>query len=162
MLESKYLVSWDNVNTICEHLTTQLKSTESKFEAIVPITRGGLVAGTILSHKLGITDVVPIAWQTRDGGRRDVDLLQRTLSKYNSVLIVDDILDSGLCLREIATIVHNFVPNDRANVTYAVMFNNVANETQSYIETSGPIVHSVSIDRTVDARFIHFPWEVIS
>ena len=160
-MESKYIVSWDNVNSICDHLAAQLKATNQTFDAIVPIARGGLVAGTIISHRFGVPTVIPITWQTRDGGqKRDTDLLKQTINHYTNVLIVDDILDSGKCLREIATVVESIPSDIRANVTYAVMFCNTSNEASMAVERTGKLLYSIPIDRNTDPRFVYFPWEV--
>ncbi len=163
MNKSKYTVSWSDTNAIVAHLLTQLAPIveTNPIDAIIPITRGGLVAGTIISHRLGVPNVIPITWQTRDGGqKRDTDLLKHTINQYTNVLIVDDILDSGKCLCEIASVVGSIPSDIRAKVTYAVMFCNTSSEAQPSVEQTGKLLYSIPIDRNTDPRFVYFPWEV--
>lgn len=63
---------------------------------IVSITRGGLVPGVYLSHRLNLINK-PVTWQTRDGAIKE----SIELSNHDQILIVDDINDSGTTFRQI-------------------------------------------------------------
>lgn len=74
-----------------------------KPDVIVGLSRGGLMPAVVLSHRLNVP-MVPVTWQTRDGKTKDKEVLNNVKSKYNNILVVDDICDSGLTLREISSI----------------------------------------------------------
>lgn len=74
-----------------------------KYTAVVGLSRGGLIPGTILSHKLKVP-FIPLTWQTRDFGAKDFDTISKLKAYVNNgddFLIVDDIYDTGKTFREI-------------------------------------------------------------
>ena len=78
VVEKRYL-TWDQVDGLVDELATQVKSEFTNIDSIYGIPRGGLIPAVMLSHKLGIPYSDKI-----------------TLTS----LIVDDISDSGVTLKE--------------------------------------------------------------
>jgi hypoxanthine phosphoribosyltransferase len=81
----KIYLSWDDVNTAADSLAHQIKKSDTTIEAITGLPRGGLIPAVLLSHKLGLPYV---------------ELLSNESEKYDSILVVDDICDSGETLKE--------------------------------------------------------------
>lgn len=78
---------------------------KEKYDAIIAISRGGLIPATFLSHNLKIRDVYVVSSKLYSGGEQnsegweiEASQLHALVKKYkkgSKVLIVDDIADSG-------------------------------------------------------------------
>ena len=77
--ENKRYITWDQVEGLVSELANLIRYDFSDIDSIYGIPRGGLIPAVMLSHKLGI----PISKKI-------------TLTS----LIVDDICDSGVTLKE--------------------------------------------------------------
>lgn len=121
---------------------------------IVALSRGGLDMGMKLSHWFGNSELLPVQWQTRDGVAQEKHLLEQCLSKYSgmlaSVLIVDDICDSGQTLISIDEAIADM--NLDIDVSYAVAIHNADCEFE-------PTWWGRTIYRNVDTQWFVFPWE---
>ena len=95
----KEFLTWQDVDRLVDELLPQIAG---KFDAILMITRGGIILGGILAEALDIRDVLTAAVQFP----RDPDLEKLawptflqfpsdTLLRGRRVLIVDDVWDSG-------------------------------------------------------------------
>jgi len=117
-----------------------------KPDVIVALSRGGLDFGVKLSNWFDDVELVPLVWQTRDGAIKEIDKLTATLSKYKgkTILIVDDILDSGETLKQIDKVC--------SNVDYAVAIENT--EADFEATWSGK-----QIQRSEHTQWFVFPWE---
>lgn len=72
-----------------------------KYDYVVGIVRGGLVPATMLSHRLGIP-LHTMKWSTRDHQEKEhVGWIAEDVKAGKNILIVDDLIDSGLCIQEI-------------------------------------------------------------
>jgi hypoxanthine phosphoribosyltransferase len=81
------------------------KIVESKndFDYILGIARGGAVPAVHLSHMLDVPCRI-LNWQTRDGKSKDYLMAYATaqdVADGMSVLIVDEVIDTGLTIKEI-------------------------------------------------------------
>lgn len=72
-------ITWDYIDTACEHLANKIRCDGKEFEAIVGIPRGGLIIAVKMSHLL--------------------DIPLKLVQKSGSTLLCDDICDSGLTLK---------------------------------------------------------------
>lgn len=99
MIKYTYQQFEDDINRI----VNSISGDSFKPDVIVGLSRGGLMPAVVLSHRLNVP-MVPVTWQTRDGKTKDKEVLNNVKSKYNNILVVDDICDSGLTLREISSI----------------------------------------------------------
>ena len=118
-------------------------------DVIVGIARGGLVAATYLSHALDVP-MVPASWSTRDG-RTNKNIPYDHIKSFGSrILVVDDIIDSGLTLQQI---LDDFAKNaPTLKVSCATLWQN----------TDAPIVaeyYMNEISRANDDSWIVFDWE---
>lgn len=153
--QSQVNLKWGDVENLCKDVAKQLRG---EYGVVVPIVRGGLVPATIIANLLGISNVRPIRWQTRDGAAKDRDLLQEIVQTYDRVLIVDDILDSGKCLAEICEAIHSVKgPHRGFRVTFGVLLKNISYE--NHADEMYNLVYGQRFDRATDSRWINFPWE---
>jgi hypoxanthine phosphoribosyltransferase len=75
---NEYIYKNESVNSLIKTILTQIQETESKYDCIVGIGRGGLIPAVMISHKLHIPFVSRINKDT---------------------LVVDDICDTGETLK---------------------------------------------------------------
>lgn len=129
---------WEQIDNIVTDIADRIKRRQVKFDNILGLSRGGLIPGVMLSHKLNV-NFVPIVWQTRDGTIQD----KLTLSKYNDEanLIVDDLIDSGETFYQIK----KYAPL----VKYCALFNKQYSIALDYWGTTLYNEH----------RWLDFPWE---
>lgn len=124
-------------------------------DAIIALSRGGLDFGVKVSNWFDDVELVPLVWQTRDGGDRDIVKLREVLSKYEggTILVVDDICDSGVTLDGINTVVDRFTESvNNVIVDYAVALHK---ESSSFEPTwTGRII----LPDEEDTWWV-FPWE---
>lgn len=79
-------------------LAGKIKRSGIEFDHIVALSRGGLIPGVVLSHKLNVR-MVPISWSLRDFEDREVNAwIPELIHLGHNILVVDDIIDSGRCL----------------------------------------------------------------
>lgn len=102
MPQRQELVSWDEVNRLIEHLIPQF---ETEFDAMVIITRGGIVPGGMLCEALDIKDVMTAAVDFPFEVEREAAKLYAWPAfiqfppddqlRARQVLVVDDVWGSG-------------------------------------------------------------------
>ncbi len=96
--EKQYL-SWQQIEAMVEQLAQRLNG--RSFDALLAVTRGGLVPAGLIAYHLGIRNILVAAVQFYSGVGRHADkpsFLQFPADPFLSgkaVLIVDDIWDSG-------------------------------------------------------------------
>lgn len=102
MPQRQELVSWEEVNRLIDHLIPQF---ESEFDAMVIITRGGIVPGGMLCEALDIKDVMTAAVDFPFEVEREAAKLYAWPAfiqfppddqlRNRQVLVVDDVWGSG-------------------------------------------------------------------
>jgi hypoxanthine phosphoribosyltransferase len=112
--------------------------------------RGGADMGIKFSNYFDVP-FVPISWQTRDGDDKDVQSFVAALDKYwgHTILLVDDICDSGKTLSEMIEIVR---AEDFNDFYVAVAIENI--ESKVDVDFSGR-----EISRSIEDQWFVFPWE---
>ena len=142
-------VSWDQFHRDCRALVWRLNGV-GPFEAIVCITRGGLVPAAIIARELGIRliDTVCVASydHTRQGPLTVLkqvadDILKVGGEGGKNVLIVDDLVDTG----KTARIVRDMLPNAHFATVYAKPMGR-------------PLVDTFITEVSQDT-WIFFPWD---
>jgi hypoxanthine phosphoribosyltransferase len=94
----KRILGWHDITRAVEHLTKLLRD---DYDAMLVITRGGMVPACLISERLNIRDILVAAVQFYTGIGQTLDaptLLQfphDELLRGKSILIVDDVWDSG-------------------------------------------------------------------
>lgn len=97
-------VSWHELSSLVENLVYQLEKTSNLPTVVLAISRGGLVPGVMVSHKLEIP-LIPMRWSTRDFLHKDAHLLtqlQQEIERGETILILDDICDTGTTFAQIS------------------------------------------------------------
>ena len=121
-------------------------------DVIIALGRGGLDFGVKLSNWCDDVELVPVMWQTRDGEHKGLELLRSTLQRFSgkSILVVDDMNDTGKTLLEIEGVVRDTI--DPFCVDYAVAIENTESDFES-------VWSSREIQRSEDTQWFVFPWE---
>lgn len=96
------LLTWEEVTRLIDHLIPQF---ETEFDAMVMITRGGIIPGGLLAEALGIQDVLTAAVDfPTEMQRQEARLLawpqfiqfpEEERLRGRRVLVVDDVWGSG-------------------------------------------------------------------
>ena len=142
-------VSWDQFHRDCRALTWRLNSA-GPFEAVIAITRGGLVPAAIVARELGIRviDTVCIASYAHDqqGELQVLKGVSAQTSKLGGgtgkgLLIVDDLVDTG----KTARMVRDMLPEAHFATVYAKPMGR-------------PLVDTFITEVSQDT-WIHFPWD---
>ena len=95
-----YIYKNESVNSLIKTILTQIQETESKYDCIVGIGRGGLIPAVLLGYKLDLK-VYNLGISSYKGKTQTSsfnvyqDFYFDDVSKGDRVLIVDDICDSG-------------------------------------------------------------------
>ena len=92
----KKLYSVTDMKNDLKKIINQIKISKLDPELIISINRGGCIPGIYLSHYLKKTHRV-IDIQLRDSDSKpNFDVMKDSLNNFNKILIIDDIIDSGL------------------------------------------------------------------
>jgi xanthine phosphoribosyltransferase len=147
--QKAFPVSWDQFHRDARALTWRL-SGAGPFEAIVCITRGGLVPAAIVSRELGIRviETVCIAsyhdYKTQ-GGLEVLKGISSDVVKLGDgkgVLVIDDLVDTG----KTAKIVRDMLPKAHFATVYAKPLGR-------------PLVDTFITEVSQDT-WIYFPWDM--
>lgn len=87
MKTSKFYIAWDQIDMAVDLIAVQIEEDEWRPRKICGVSRGGLVPGVMLSHRLNVP-FEPITPDT-------------VLLDSKDVLIVDDIYDSGSTIKQL-------------------------------------------------------------
>ncbi|UTS52039.1 xanthine-guanine phosphoribosyltransferase [Synechococcus phage BUCT-ZZ01] len=118
-------------------------------EIVIGIGRGGVIPGFMFSYKMKLPFEV-VTWQTRDGNIKDEQKIVNLLSKYNRILIVDDINDSGKTFLEIQTLLNCFV-TEKHDIRTAALIHNM--DSVYTVRYAGFVIHKDN------DMWIDFYWE---
>ena len=127
-MKQKVFMSWKWVDDQIDELAKRLK--DRKLRYISGIPRGGLIPAIMLSHKLGVT-YIPFD-EDKKYGRHNIRF------KNEDILLVDDICDSGVTMKD-----------------YAPRFI-TATLCMRYVSETIPEYYGEKIE---DDRWLVFPWE---
>jgi xanthine phosphoribosyltransferase len=123
MPEKAFPVSWDQFHRDARALAWRLNGA-GPFDAIVTVTRGGLVPAAIVARELNLRLIETICISSyehiRQGELRVLkgvasELVQKSGGGGNGVLIVDDLVDTG----KTARVVRDLLPNAHFATVYA-------------------------------------------
>ena len=155
MARRRELISWDEVGRLIDHLIPQFMS---EFDAMVMITRGGLVPGGMLCEALDIKDVLTAAVDFPFEVQREAAKLYAWPAfiqfpvddqlRGRRVLIVDDVWGSG---RTITAVKNRVSAAGGFPYTCVLHFN----PYRSLFSDAKPDYYAA----TTDAHIV-YPWEV--
>ena len=103
----KRILGWDDIVRLVDCLAEQLDS--SRFDAMLVVTRGGMVPAGLLSETLNIRNILVAAVQFYTGIGETLDdpmFLQfpgDEILASSSILVVDDVWDSGRTASDVLT-----------------------------------------------------------
>ena len=147
--QKAFPVSWDQFHRDARALAWRL-SAAGPFDAIVTITRGGLVPAAIVARELGtrVIETVCIAsyhdYQTQ-GGLQVLKGIAPQVAKFGEgkgILVIDDLVDTGAT----AKVVREMLPHAHFATVYAKPLGRPMVDT---------FVTEVSQD-----TWIYFPWDM--
>ncbi len=142
-------MSWDQFHRDCRALAWRL-SGAGPFEAIVCITRGGLVPAAIVARELGVRLIETVCVTSYDHTRQsDLKVLKNVAASIvdrgggqgAGVLIVDDLVDTG----QTAKVVRALLPRAHFAAVYAKPMGR-------------PMVDTFITEVSQDT-WIYFPWD---
>lgn len=137
----------DDMANLCEMLEGD------PFDLIIGVNRGGCLPAVCLSHHLKIPATM-IDWSTRDGANispLDINEYFKTISTtFNKVLIVDDLIDSGISMEVLLE-----TATKHCDVSVATLLHNID------VELNVPHYSSTKFSRKEEPRYFDFWWEVI-
>ncbi len=148
-MDKAFPVSWDQFHRDSRALAWRL-SGQGPWQAIITVTRGGLVPAAIVARELGIRviDTVCVAsynhtkqWELRVLKGIQEDVKQSGGGRGKGVLIVDDLVDTG----NTARIVRELLPEAHFATVYAKPMGR-------------PLVDTFITEVSQDT-WIYFPWD---
>jgi hypoxanthine phosphoribosyltransferase len=155
MVERRELLSWWDVESLLDHLIPQFRG---EFDAMVLITRGGVIPGGLLSEALDITHVLTAAVDFPFEAKRQASKLlawprfiqfpDDTQLTGRNVLVVDDVWGSG---RTITAVKNRVAAAGGTPSTCVFHFN----PHRSLFSQASPDFYAATTD-----AFIVYPWEV--
>ena len=145
-MKKKY-VSFQKVKQNLVEINSKINQTNWKPDIILSVNRGGCVPGVFLSHMRDLDHEVLSFKNNIDINN---DTINNIMSNHLSILIIDDINDSGNTLADIKKKFNRFIKN----IKFAVLINNKS----SLFEVD---YYGSEIDKNIDNSWIVFPWENI-
>ncbi len=153
--EKLYNPTYDDITDACIGIAKQILLYDIKFDAIVGVSRGGLIPATILSQLLGIP-LIPVSYSAKEGNgdNRDHDNILPVIDN-KTILIMDDICDSGYTLKELS---EHYTHSSSLTMTFT---NTVYTGCIYYKMREQPVIATnfswVTIQE--DAPWVIYPWE---
>jgi xanthine phosphoribosyltransferase len=146
--QKSFPVSWDQFHRDARALAWRL-SAAGPFEAVVAITRGGLVPAAVVARELGIRVIETICVASYDYDKQGTISILKTVSekivgsdKGAGVLIIDDLVDTGATAR----VVREILPKAHFATVYAKPLGR-------------PLVDSFITEVSQDT-WIYLPWDM--
>jgi xanthine phosphoribosyltransferase len=149
MPEKAFPVSWDQFHRDARALAWRLNGA-GPFEAIVTVTRGGLVPAAIVARELDVRLIETICISSYDHTRQGdlkvlkgvaVELVKMSGGGGKGILIVDDLVDTG----KTARVVRDLLPKAHFATVYAKPMGR-------------PLVDTFVTEVSQDT-WIFFPWD---
>lgn len=146
--ETFFTPSYDDIHQACLGFIDQIDALHLNIDVVVGIARGGLLPALILSHHLELPlEVVKYSSPEGKGDNKNhANILPRIDGR--TLLIVDDICDSGLTMRDVS---EYYTDEGKVCITASLF----------YKEHKAPVITPTLTWRTVPAhsRWVVFPFE---
>lgn len=153
------ILTWNDVEKLIDHLIPQF---ETEFDAMVMITRGGIVPGGMLAEALGVSSILtaavdfPAELDKQEKKERSlmmawpkfIQFPESELLRRRNILVVDDVWGSG---KTITAVKNRITAADGNPFTCVLHFNPYRN----MFGTVKPDFYAAITD-----AFIVYPWEV--
>ena len=146
-MEKIYFTIEEMIDSI-RNISEQLTNSNFDPEVIISVNRGGCVPGIYLSHYIDKPHEV-INIELRDSNKEpDLNSIKEKISQFRSVLIIDDINDSGKTIGVIKDLSNNLI----TKIHFAVLINK--SQSTSKVEFYGK-----TVDSKLNDYWYVFPWE---
>jgi len=155
MQERRELLTWQDVDKLIDHLLPQF---EGEFDAMVMITRGGIVPGGLLAEAIGLTHILTAAVDFPAEMEMEkaklmawpqfIQFPEDSLVRGRRTLVVDDVWGSG---RTITSVKHRVSTAGGFPSTCVLHFNPYRN----LFTTAKPDYYAAITD-----AHIVYPWEI--
>lgn len=100
-MKDKIIVTFNDMTTLVEELITQLDKDKWRPDIVVGISRGGLLAATMISHYYDC-EFQALSWSSTDGASNESNCwLPEDALEGKKTLIVDNISSTGKTLKQI-------------------------------------------------------------
>ena len=110
-------VSWDEYHRAIELLALKLHSSDWKFDQILCLARGGLRIGDVFSRvfKVPLAILSVSSYRDENGTKQSELNISSTITATvpflsGNVLVIDDLVDSGVSIREVMKILPQMFP----------------------------------------------------
>ncbi|WP_018693266.1 xanthine phosphoribosyltransferase [Algicola sagamiensis] len=111
----EFFVSWEDLHRTTKVLAKRLMPND-QWDAIIAVSRGGLVPGAILARELNIRMIDTICISSYDNEhQRELKVLKDVLDDSARLLVVDDLVDTG----ETAKVIREKFPKATFVAVYA-------------------------------------------
>lgn len=140
--------SYEQMQIVADGIAeTVLDKHKKKPDYIIGVSRGGLISAVRISHLLRVP-MIPIAYSSKRGAGDNKDHINQLPElKNHTMLIVDDISDSGNTLQEL---VDHYTKQGNKVETASIFFKDKSIHEPTY--------YGYLIDD--DFGWVKFPWEV--
>ena len=145
-MKKKYL-SFQKVKQNLVDINSKINQTNWKPDIILSVNRGGCVPGVFLSHMRDLNHEV---LSFKNIININNDIIKKIMNNHSSILIIDDINDTGNTLTDIKNKFNMYIKN----IKFAVLINNKSSSFE--VDYYGS-----EIDKNIDNSWIVFPWENI-
>jgi hypoxanthine phosphoribosyltransferase len=154
-MSGKFLcLNWNDIDHACDMIAQTIMTDKVKFDSIICAGRGGMIPSRILSDKLDIPEVHFVNAKAYSGiGKRDQVFVSSSIGPLSKqkVLIVDDILDSGVTLEAInQKVIQSKLPQDQP------LYTRTATLCWKNVQPLKPSYYHYDIEKDV---WVVFPWE---
>lgn len=107
-------LSWNDIEGYCNDLAIKIKATKFQPDMIIALGRGGMIPARLMSDILGVQNVCMFGIKLYTGVSTKKD--KPTIEPFNhiiekkNVLLIDDILDSGITIEKAYETLYNKKP----------------------------------------------------
>src|SRR6185437_2298437 len=104
---TRYDITWKEFEYDCQSLIKHLRF--KKYDHIIGVGRGGLIAGVMVSHALRVP-LFPVNWDGENLNKEVLRLFAENLNGFTNILVVDDIIDTeNKSLEEITNLLKTYL-----------------------------------------------------
>ena len=162
-MSKKTFLSWENIQEDCKLLAEKLSG--NNFSCIIGIANGGMIPATLLAKYLKINKLLSANLKSyqedkpREGTHSTEDIVKVIsfpswidLKKEDRVLIVDDLADTGLTLREVMKL-QNIINWEREEKNDRWVYATL------YYKPKTTVKPNYTVEEFDNDEWIVFPWE---